>query len=93
MIVTTEGHRHICLIDGHTFVWDKNCHESPTHHRWATDEPEFCDMHVEGIAKTFGEQAGTIRDLYLRIARLSAAVQRLYEAPTAAAPAAQEGAR
>ena len=89
MIVITEGHRHVCLIDGHTFVWDARCHESPTHYG-RSDGPEFCTMHNEGIEAEFGKQATTIRGLYLRIARLEAAVNRLYEAP---APATTEEAR
>lgn len=90
MIVTTTGHAHVCLIDGATFVWDSHCHESPTHHRWSIDGPEFCTMHNEGIEAEFGKQATTVRGLYLRIARLEAAVNRLYEAP---APATTEEAR
>ena len=90
MIVPTTGHRHVCLIDGQTFVWGTSCHESPTHRGQLSNGPEFCTMHNEGIEADFGKQATTVRGLYLRIARLEAAVNRLYEAP---APATQEGAR
>ena len=87
---TTTGHAHVCLIDGHTFVWDARCHESSTHYMRSIDGPEFCTMHLEGIDAEFGKQATTIRELYVRIARLEAAVNRLYEAP---APATTEEAR
>jgi len=89
-IYTVEGHAHTCIIDGHSFVWDARCHESPIHYKWAVDGPEFCTMHNEGIEADFGKQATTVRGLYLRIARLEAAVNRLYEAP---APATTEEAR
>ena len=87
---TTEGHRHVCLIDGQTFVWGTSCHESPTHRGALSIGPEFCTMHLEGIDAAFGKQATTVRELYVRIARLEAAVNRLYEAP---APATTEEAR
>ena len=97
MIIPVEGHAHVCLVDGRSFVYDATCHSFPRHprgYRPGDDSaPEFCLMHSDGITKAFGDQAPTIRDLYLEIAKLRVAVNRLYEAPVEAAPAAQEAPR
>ena len=93
MIIPVEGHAHVCLVDGRSFVWDANCHGFPRHSRGDDKAPEFCPMHSDGITKAFGDQAPTIRELYLEIAKLRIAVNRLYEAPVEAAPAAQEAPR